>query len=139
VGLQPFVPQPIISVLCCAISLFCGIISSIELFVGIQQRMEKELTSAKEFYILSSDIFKILSIERNNRTINGAVYLDTIHNKYCDLIQQSELVNEENKKYRLTYVKPLINYNNDFESITFTKDDEYKSNNMDDFDNSNNV
>jgi hypothetical protein len=101
VGLQPFISQKIISVLCCSISLLCGILSSLELFIGIQTRMEKELISSKEFYILSCDIFKVLSIERSNRMMDGNIYLDTIHNKYCSLIEQSDLVNKRNKKYRL--------------------------------------
>lgn len=117
VGLQPFISQQIISVLCCSISLICGIISSIELFVGLQSRMEKEFVSSKEFYILSCDIFKTLSLERNNRTIDGVIYLDTIHSKYCSLIDHSELIDEENRKYRL--------------SITlFTKDDKITQTNQ---------
>jgi hypothetical protein len=81
VGLQPYVSQDIISVLCCSISLICGIIASLELFVGIQNMMEKELVSSKEFYILSSDIYKTLSVERQYRYINGKIYLDNIHTK----------------------------------------------------------
>lgn len=92
VGLQPFISQSIISVLCCSISLICGIIASLELFVGIQNMMEKELVASKEFYILSSDIFKTLSIERQYRLTNGKIYLDNIHTKYCNLIEQSNLL-----------------------------------------------
>jgi len=92
VGLQPYISQGIISVLCCSISLTCGIIASVELFLGIQNMMEKELVSSKEFYILSSDIFKTLSIERQYRLTNGKTYLDNIHTKYCNLIEQGNLL-----------------------------------------------
>jgi hypothetical protein len=92
VGLQPYISQDTISILCCSISLICGIIASLELFVGIQNMMEKELISSKEFYILSSDIFKTLSVERQYRFLNGKIYLDYIHTKYCNLIEQSNLL-----------------------------------------------
>lgn len=102
VGLQPYVSQGIISVLCCSISLICGIIASVELFLGIQNVMEKELIASKEFYILSSDIFKTLSVERQYRTIDGKVYLDNIHTKYCTLIEQSNLLNNKIENFKIT-------------------------------------
>lgn len=93
VGLQPYISQSIISVLCCSISLLCGIIASIELFLGIQNIMEQELISSKEFYVLYYDVFKILSIEREHRMISGKIYLDDIHSKYCNLIENASLLN----------------------------------------------
>ena len=107
VGLQPFISQGIISVLCCSISLICGIIASVELFLGIQNMMEKELISSKEFYILSSDISKILSIERQYRFTNGKIYLDNVHTKYCYLIERCNLLNKNDKN--VNFVKSITN------------------------------
>jgi hypothetical protein len=107
VGLQPYISQGIISVLCCSISLICGIITSVELFLGIQNMMEEELISSKEFFILSSDIFKTLSVERQYRLINGKIYLDNIHTKYCNLIEQSNLLNKE--KIQFNFIKTIAN------------------------------
>jgi hypothetical protein len=95
VGLQPFISQVIISGLCCFISLVCGIIASVELFLGIQNMMEKELVASKEFYILYCDIFKTLSVERKYRNVDGKIYLDNIHTRYCNLIGQCNLLNEQ--------------------------------------------
>ena len=95
VGLQPYIGQGIISVLCCSISLICGIIASVELFLALQNIMEKEIISSKEFYILSCDIFKTLSVEREYRMINGKIYLDNIHTKFCNLIDQSILLDKD--------------------------------------------
>jgi hypothetical protein len=97
VGLQPYVSQSIISVLCCSISLVCGIIASVELFLAIQNMMETELISSKEFYILSCDIFKTLSVEREYRRINGQTYLDNTHTKYCNLIEQCNLLDTKER------------------------------------------
>jgi hypothetical protein len=114
VGLQPYLSQGIISVLCCSISLICGIIASVELFLGIQNMMEKELITSKEFYILSSDIFKTLSVERQYRTVDGKIYLDNIHTKYCNLIEQCNLLNKKIDKLQITdFIGTNINYNKD--------------------------
>ena len=43
VGLQPYIEQQTISVITCLLSLTCGIVGSIELFLGIQSQMENEL------------------------------------------------------------------------------------------------
>lgn len=97
VGLQPYCPQPIISLICCIISLVCGVISSVELFLSIQSTMENELISSKDFYLLSVDIFKILSLEPGTRMINGKVYLDETYQTYCKLIENSNIVSAEMK------------------------------------------
>jgi len=97
VGLQPYCPQSIISLICCFISLVCGIISSVELFLSVQATMEVELISSKDFYLLSIDIFKILSLERANRMVNANSYLDDKIQIYCKLIENSNLINEEIK------------------------------------------
>jgi hypothetical protein len=111
VGLQPYISQGIISVLCCSISLICGIIASVELFLGIQNMMEKELVTSKEFYILASDIFKTLSVERQYRTLDGKIYLDNIHTKYCNLIEQSNLLNTQIDKLQITdFIQQNINH-----------------------------
>lgn len=97
VGLQPYCPQQSISLICCLISLLCGIISSIELFLSIQQTMENELIASKDFYLLSVEIFKILSLERNTRMTNGKSYLDEAYQTYCKLIENSNIVSASMK------------------------------------------
>lgn len=120
VGLQPYISQSIISVLCCSISLLCGIIASVELFLGIQNIMEKELISSKEFYVLYYDVFKMLSIEREHRMISGKIYLDDIHSKYCNLIESASLLHRyENSEI----VKKITHFvNNENKEIKFEND-----------------
>lgn len=95
VGLQSYCPQQTVSLICCLISLICGIISSIELFLSIQQTMESELVASKDFYLLSVDIFKTLSLERNMRMMNGKTYLDETYQTYCKLIENSNIVSDK--------------------------------------------
>jgi hypothetical protein len=41
------------------------------------------------------DIFKTLSIERQYRMLEGKIYLDNTHTKYCNLIEQGNLLDKE--------------------------------------------
>lgn len=95
VGLQPYMAQETISLITCMIALFVGIINSIELFLAIQSTMEQELTTSKDFYILSIDIYKILLLNRNHRSIDGKTFLDDKYSIYCKLFEGSQLMNKE--------------------------------------------
>jgi hypothetical protein len=95
VGLQPYMEQETISLITCLIALFVGVINSIELFLAIQSTMEQELTTSKDFYILSIDIYKILLLHRNHRSIDGKTFLDDKYSIYCKLFEGSQLMNKE--------------------------------------------
>ena len=69
VGLQPYADQGTISLSTSLIALTCGIIGSIELYLGIQKRLENDMISQRDFYLLSVDIYKTLSLNKNNRPI----------------------------------------------------------------------
>lgn len=90
VGLQPYATQGTISLTTSLIALLCGIIGSIELFLGIQKRLESDLISGRDYYLLSIDIFKTLSLNRENRPIPAKDYLNEIYNKYTKLVESSE-------------------------------------------------
>lgn len=90
VGLQPYATQGVISLTTSLIALLCGIIGSIELFLGIQKRLESDLISGRDYYLLSIDIFKTLSLNRENRPIPAKDYLNEIYNKYTKLVESSE-------------------------------------------------
>jgi len=92
VGLQSYLEQATISAITCLLALFCGIIGSIELFLGIQQQMENELNCSKDFYLLAIDIYKILSLLPTNRNIDGKTYLDEKYQIYIKLVENSALL-----------------------------------------------
>jgi hypothetical protein len=108
VGLQPYMGQETISLITCMIALFVGIINSIELFLAIQSTMEQELTTSKDFYILSIDIYKMILLNRNHRSIDGKTFLDDKYSIYCKLFEGSQLMNKEIND-RLV---PLLTINN---------------------------
>jgi hypothetical protein len=107
VGLQPFFEQKIISVVNCLLALVCGIISSIELFLQIADNMEKELVASKEFYLLGIDCFKMLNLDRKNRTIKGKDFLDAKYGEYTGLINTSNLVQRKIED-QLTALKGMV-------------------------------
>jgi len=92
VGLQPYLDQQTISVITCLLSLSCGIIGSIELFLAIQSRMENELMASKDYYILSIEIFKVLTLDRDNRSMDGKAFLETSYGTYVKLIENSNIL-----------------------------------------------
>lgn len=92
VGLQEYAPQVTISTVNSLVSLFCGIITTVEMFLGIQKRMETELIAHKEYYILSMDIFKMNSLEKNRRNVDGRQFLDEKFSEFKKIIQSSNTV-----------------------------------------------
>jgi hypothetical protein len=94
VGLQPYMQQSLISVLNCIVSLIITLINSIELYMGIQKSMESEMLSSQGYYILSIDIYKTISLKRENRDIAGKQYLTECYNKYEELIKKSKLIKD---------------------------------------------
>jgi hypothetical protein len=90
VGLQPYATQGVISLTTSLIALLCGIIGSIELFLGIQKRLENDLISARDYYLLSIDIYKCLRLSRENRPVPAKDFMNETYNKYTKLIESSE-------------------------------------------------
>jgi hypothetical protein len=92
IGLSPYVPQIIVSELCAVISMFVGLIGSVELFLAISTKMENELVQSKELYLLSIEIQKTLLLDHGNRNGNGMAYLEDRFNTYSKLIENSYLM-----------------------------------------------
>ena len=89
VRLQPYATQGVISITTSLIALLCGIIGSIELFFGIQKRLESDMIAQRDYYLLSVDIFKTLSLAKHNRPIPAKDYLEKSYNTYQKLIESS--------------------------------------------------
>jgi hypothetical protein len=89
VGLQQYVEQSILSLITSLISLLCSIIGSIELYLKKNSRMEADLISYTQFYLLSIEIYKTLTLDRANRPIPSREYLHKIFNEYTKLFESS--------------------------------------------------
>jgi len=107
VGLSSFLAQDLVSVVNCIISLICGIIVSIELYMQIESSMREEVISCKNYYLLSVDIQKVLMLERSNRQVKGKVFLDKCFTEYCKLYENSGLLKKQIKD-SLTPLEPEL-------------------------------
>ena len=91
VSLQAYMPQEYISELNCGISFVIGLLTSISLYLKIEDKLENELFASKEYNKLSIDIFKILNLKENDRGIDGDQYLNNIYNEYIKLLDRTNL------------------------------------------------
>jgi len=94
IALTSFMTQIEISLLCCFISLFTGLIGSIELFLQIQTNMENDLLNSKEYYLIAIDICKTLQLDRKNRNHNARAYLDDKFSIYSKLVESSVILDK---------------------------------------------
>jgi hypothetical protein len=129
VGLSAFISQDIVSVITCVVSLTCGLISSVELYLSIQKNMEDELLYSKEFYLLSVDIYKILNLATENRPTDAKLYLEDKYNEYTTLVERSHLLAKKvvdkltPPQYDLINMKPLTNSQSDDSSSLTNNED----------------
>jgi len=90
VGISGYLEQTYISELTCGLALLSGIITSIELYLGVSMSMENELDTSKNFYLLSVDIFKELALKPEHRA-NCKTFLEQTLSTYCKLMENSNI------------------------------------------------
>ena len=74
----------------------CGIIGSIELYLKLQENCENELIASKDFYSLAISIYKMLTLERKNRDVDGKAFLDECYKTYLSIYEKANIMR---KKY----------------------------------------
>ena len=109
VGMNEFLTQNYISLLTMGISMICSILNSVELFMEVEKSMSIELLVSKQYYILSTDIYRCLALDRTNRSIDGKTFLDESYNRYIKLYEQSNLLSKKIKDS----LRPLLQDNSD--------------------------
>ena len=92
VGLSAYMAQQDVSVINCLISLVCGIIVSVELYLQIEKAMSVEYDVSKSYYLLSIEIQRFLLTDRENRAIDCPPFLDKSYNTYTKLFENSRLL-----------------------------------------------
>jgi hypothetical protein len=89
VGLSNYIEQKTVSSINCLVSLVCACISSIELFLQIQKKLEVELSSYQGFYLLGSKISATLKLSRQHRDVDGIPFLNSCISDYNNLFEQA--------------------------------------------------
>lgn len=97
VGLQPVMSQGAISGLTCLLGFGIAVISSIELYLGIQRDMDAELALSKDYYSLGIEIYKCLTLSREHRAEEPKSYLDNKYSQYQSLTEASTLLSKRLK------------------------------------------
>jgi hypothetical protein len=92
VGLQPVVRQDIISGITCLLGFGIAVISSMEMYLGIQSAMDNEIALSRDYYSLAIDIFKCLNLSREHRSDEPKSYLDKKYAEYQALRETSSLL-----------------------------------------------
>lgn len=92
VGLTEYLDQSTISAITCLLALVVGIIGSIELFLKLNESLQSEYNSGKEFGLLHVNIAKMLMLSRAERSISGQDYLNDVFGQYITLIGNSNLI-----------------------------------------------
>jgi len=112
VGLNAYLQQNLVSSINCILSLICSIISSIELYIGLQKRIENELTSYRAYYLLGIKINNCLKLDREHRTeSNGVQFLIEVENEYKTLFNDSLVNNREIEDKLLAITPPTHTFN----------------------------
>ena len=92
VGLQPVVRQDIISGITCLLGFGIAVISSMEMYLGIQSAMDHEIALSRDYYSLAIDIFKCINLSREHRSDEPKSYLDKKYAEYQALRETSSLL-----------------------------------------------
>ena len=95
IGLTAYANQTLVSTVNCIMSMICSIITSIELYLNLQKRIDVELTSYRSYYMLSVKIGNTLHLEREHRQVkDGTSFLLEVENEYKELFNQANVHNQ---------------------------------------------
>ena len=125
VGADPYLEQSNISLISCISSMIITILGSIKLYLNISQNLENESNMSREFYILSVEIFKQISLPQEQRNTNGIEFLNNKYSQFIKLYEESNLLKKQYKKDTLTKIdKNLIAEFSDAGSISVPSEPE---------------
>ena len=98
------VSQPRIEMITTTISMFIAILTSIKLYLNLNSSINDEIALSKDFYILSVNIFKMISLNEEDREITAMQFLNDCYSQYIKLIEQSSLLRNNIKHDELTKI-----------------------------------
>jgi len=109
VGSDVFLDQELISVVSCGISIVITILTSIKLYMKINETLAIEQELSIKFKILSLDIYKFLSLTQDQRGITELEFLNKAYSSYVKLVEQSEVILVNDKRDHLVKIEMYEN------------------------------
>jgi hypothetical protein len=91
-GLQSYLPQQEISIVCTCITFVTGLLGTIELWLGLPKKMEKELVLSKALYMLYMDITKVLCLDRDLRKESPEEFYEKKFEMFRQIIENSDIM-----------------------------------------------
>jgi hypothetical protein len=116
VGSDIFLHQELISVVSCGISIIITILTSIKLYMKINETLSIEQELSIKYKILSLEIYKFLSLTNETRGITEIEYLNKVYVQYIKLVEQSEVIMISDKKDHLIKIDLYDNDDSSSES-----------------------
>jgi len=92
-----FLDQHSVSLINCLLGLFASFITSIELFMKLDQQIKLSEDLSHKFYAIGADIFKTLSLKDENREVKGKQYLTEVFSDYIKLVEKSNILDKKLK------------------------------------------
>jgi hypothetical protein len=122
VGAIPYLDQGYISLISCSASMLITILSSIKLYLNINDNLQSESDMARKFYVLSLEIYKIINIPDEKRG-NASDFLNSKYNQYIKLYEESNLLKRRYKKDQLAKMDEslLLSDNNSNSSSSYNE------------------
>ena len=93
-----FLSEELLAVATCSISMLVAILTSLKLYLQLEEAIKTELEMSKSFHTLALDIFKMLNLKIDQRGENGVDYLNKKYNCYVKLVEGSDLLRRNLKK-----------------------------------------
>jgi len=116
-GANVYLDQNTINLIGCGFNTCITLISSVKLYLNINENMKLENDMSKEFYTLAIDIYKTLSLNPDERGESGISYLNKKYNQYSKLVESSNLLKSRFKTDQLIVIPPnLLMVGSDTES-----------------------
>lgn len=85
-----------------SISMFIAVLTSIKLYLNLNNTINDENALSKDYYTLSINIYKILNLDEENRNCDAEQYLNDCYSTYVKLTEQSTILYHNIKKDELT-------------------------------------
>lgn len=92
VGATGIINQQIVSLISCFIGMLVTVLTSVKLYLHLDDHLKNELEMSKHFHSLALKLFKILNLPRNQRGTDGLYFLNNKYGDYIKLVEQSALL-----------------------------------------------
>lgn len=120
IGATRFISQHVVSLTNCGINMFIAMLTSIKLYLNLDETFKNEQAASRAFEYLALDLSKMLRLKKEQRNCDGLEYLNKIHAEYVKLKGNSKLLSKNIKKDFLLNVNKKLLRDDD---VSYSGDD----------------